>query len=77
MTSLKLPVLREDSQSISFFVQLCSVEQFQNMQGAIQQQLGRGMTVRRSRGSVGSLDGGRIFNDATGWISQQKVSLSF
>ncbi|XP_035027450.2 desmoplakin isoform X2 [Hippoglossus stenolepis] len=49
-----------------------SVEQFKNMQGAIQQQLVGGMTVRRNRGSVGSLDGGRVFNDATGWISQQK-----
>nr|XP_019962526.1 PREDICTED: desmoplakin isoform X2 [Paralichthys olivaceus] len=47
-----------------------SVEQFQNMQGAIQQQLMG--TIRRERGSVGSLEGGRFFNDAMGWISQQK-----
>ncbi|XP_060940862.1 desmoplakin-A-like isoform X2 [Limanda limanda] len=49
-----------------------SVEHFQNTQGAIQQQLAGSMTMRRSRGSVGSLDGGRVFDDATGWISQQK-----
>ncbi|XP_062260016.1 desmoplakin-A-like isoform X2 [Platichthys flesus] len=49
-----------------------SVEQFQNMHGAIQQQLAGGMTIRRNRGSQGSLDGGRAFNDAIGWISQQK-----
>ncbi|XP_053293085.1 desmoplakin-A isoform X2 [Pleuronectes platessa] len=49
-----------------------SVEQFQNMQGAIQQQLAGGMTMRRNRGSQSSLDGGRAFTDAIGWISQQK-----
>ncbi|XP_070700466.1 desmoplakin-A isoform X1 [Pempheris klunzingeri] len=49
-----------------------SVEQFQHMHAAIQQQLLGGMTTRRNRGSVGSLDGGRIFNDAMAWIAQQK-----
>lgn len=40
---------------------------------ALQQQMMGGMTTRRTRGSVGSLDGGRVFNDAVAWISQQKV----
>ncbi|XP_071400786.1 desmoplakin-A isoform X2 [Centroberyx affinis] len=48
-----------------------SVEQLQHMQGAIQHSLG-GMTQRRNRGSVGSMDGGRSFNDAMAWIAQQK-----
>ncbi|XP_058490501.1 desmoplakin-A isoform X2 [Solea solea] len=47
-----------------------SVDQFQNMQVTLQQQVG--MVKRRNRGSVGSLDGGRVFNDAMGWIAQQK-----
>uniref|UniRef100_A0A665VRW6 Desmoplakin a n=1 Tax=Echeneis naucrates TaxID=173247 RepID=A0A665VRW6_ECHNA len=45
-----------------------SLEHFQSMQVAIQQQL----SGKRPRGSVGSLDGGRAFKDAIGWISQQK-----
>ncbi|XP_068604587.1 desmoplakin-A isoform X2 [Brachionichthys hirsutus] len=49
-----------------------NLDQFQNMHAAIQQQLVGGMTIRRSRGSVGSLEGGRIFNDAMAWIAQQK-----
>ncbi|XP_071773140.2 desmoplakin-A isoform X2 [Centroberyx gerrardi] len=48
-----------------------SVEQLQHMQGAIQHSLG-GMTQRRNRGSAGSMDGGRSFNDAVAWIAQQK-----
>ncbi|AWP04014.1 putative desmoplakin [Scophthalmus maximus] len=49
-----------------------SVEQLQNMHGAIQQQLFSSTTLRPNRGSVGSLDGGRVFNDAMAWITQQK-----
>ncbi|XP_034558851.1 desmoplakin isoform X2 [Notolabrus celidotus] len=49
-----------------------SLEQLQHMHAAIQQQLGGGVTIRRNRGSVGSIDGGRIFNDAMAWIAQQK-----
>ncbi|XP_031150028.1 desmoplakin isoform X3 [Sander lucioperca] len=49
-----------------------SLEQFQHMHGALQQQLVSGMAIRRNRGSVGSLEGGRIFNDAMAWIAQQK-----
>ncbi|XP_069548155.1 desmoplakin-A isoform X1 [Brachyistius frenatus] len=49
-----------------------SVDQFQHMHAAIQQQLVGAMTIRRNRGSAGSLDGGRIFNDAMAWIAQQK-----
>ncbi|XP_076601133.1 desmoplakin-A isoform X2 [Chaetodon auriga] len=49
-----------------------NLEQFQHMHAAMQQQLLGGMTTRRNRGSVGSLDGGRFFNDAMGWIAQQK-----
>ncbi|KAM9844912.1 LOW QUALITY PROTEIN: desmoplakin-A-like [Aulostomus maculatus] len=49
-----------------------SVDQLQHMHGAIQQQSVGGMGTRRNRGSVGSSDGGRIFNDAIAWISQQK-----
>uniref|UniRef100_A0A3Q3KGH3 Desmoplakin a n=1 Tax=Monopterus albus TaxID=43700 RepID=A0A3Q3KGH3_MONAL len=44
----------------------------QSMHAAIQQQLGGGVTLRRNRSSVSSLEGGRIFNDAMAWISQQK-----
>ncbi|TNN75848.1 Desmoplakin [Liparis tanakae] len=51
---------------------LRSVEQFQHMHSVIQQQLVGGMTTRRNRGSVGSVEGGRIYNDAMGWIAQQK-----
>lgn len=61
---------------MSFYVQLYSVEQLQHMHAAVQQQLMGGMTIR-PRGSVGSLEGGRIFNDAIAWISQQKVRSSF
>lgn len=60
----------------SFFVQPYSVEQLQYTHAAVQQQLVGGMTTRRNRGSVGSLEGGRIFNDAIAWISQQKVRSS-
>lgn len=63
----------ESGKKISFFVQLCSVERLQHMYAGVQQQLMGGMGTRRNRGSVGSLDGGRIFNDAIAWISQQKV----
>lgn len=47
------------------------------MHAGIQQQLVGGMTTRRNRGSVGSLEGGRIFSDAMAWIAQQKVSSSY
>ncbi|XP_034744791.1 desmoplakin-like isoform X2 [Etheostoma cragini] len=49
-----------------------SLEQFQHMHGDLQQQLVSSRTIRRNRGSVGSLEGGRIFNDAVAWITQQK-----
>ncbi|XP_042354189.1 desmoplakin-like isoform X1 [Plectropomus leopardus] len=49
-----------------------SIEQMQHMYAALQHQLVGGMTIRRNRGSVGSLEGGRIFNDAMAWIAQQK-----
>ncbi|XP_038573876.1 desmoplakin isoform X2 [Micropterus salmoides] len=50
-----------------------SLEQFQQMHAVIHQQLVSSMmTTRRNRGSVGSLEGGRIFNDAMRWITQQK-----
>ncbi|XP_053186180.1 desmoplakin-A isoform X2 [Scomber japonicus] len=49
-----------------------NLDQFQHMHSALQQQLGGGMTTRRNRGSVGSAEGGRIFNDAMAWIAQQK-----
>ncbi|XP_065810166.1 desmoplakin-A isoform X2 [Labrus bergylta] len=49
-----------------------NLDQFQHMHASIQQQLLGGMTTRRNRGSVGSLDGGRVFNDAMAWIAQQK-----
>ncbi|KAM6990567.1 desmoplakin-A isoform 1-T1 [Tautogolabrus adspersus] len=51
---------------------LRNLDQFQHMHASIQQQLLGGMTIRRNRGSVGSLDGGRVFNDAMAWIAQQK-----
>ncbi|CAJ1072360.1 LOW QUALITY PROTEIN: desmoplakin-like [Xyrichtys novacula] len=51
---------------------LRNLDQFQHMHAAIQQQLAGSLTVRRNRGSVGSLEGGRIFNDAMAWIAQQK-----
>lgn len=54
-------------------MQPCSVEQLQHMYVGVHQQLMGGMSIRRTRGSVGSLDGGRIINDAIAWISQQKV----
>lgn len=47
------------------------------MHAALQQQLVGGMSIRRNRGSVGSSDGGRLFNDAMAWIAQQKVSSSY
>ncbi|KAM8727266.1 desmoplakin-A isoform 2-T2 [Acanthopagrus schlegelii] len=49
-----------------------NLEQLQHMHGGLQQQLLGSKTIRRNRGSVGSLDGGRAFNDALGWIAQQK-----
>ncbi|KAM8838760.1 desmoplakin-A isoform 3-T3 [Synchiropus picturatus] len=49
-----------------------SVDQFQHMHSMMQQQLMGSMTTRRNRGSVGSMDGGRLFNDAIAWIAQQK-----
>uniref|UniRef100_A0A3P8S5U7 Desmoplakin n=1 Tax=Amphiprion percula TaxID=161767 RepID=A0A3P8S5U7_AMPPE len=49
-----------------------NLEQFQHMHGGLQQQLVGATTIRRNRGSVGSLEGGRIFNDAIAWIAQQK-----
>lgn len=49
------------------------MERLQHMYAGVQQQLMGGMANRRTRGSVGSLDGGRVFNDAIAWISQQKV----
>lgn len=63
----------ERGKKMSFFVQPCSVERLQHMYAGVQQQLMGSMANRRTRGSVGSLDGGRIFNDAIAWISQQKV----
>lgn len=61
------------SSEFLFFKFRRSVEQLQHMFVALQQQMMGGMTTRRTRGSVGSLDGGRVFNDAIAWISQQKV----
>ncbi|XP_067385192.1 desmoplakin-A isoform X3 [Channa argus] len=49
-----------------------SVEQFQLMYNGLQQQLVSGVTIRRNRGSVGSMEGGRLFNDAMAWIAQHK-----
>ncbi|XP_026168618.1 desmoplakin-A isoform X3 [Mastacembelus armatus] len=49
-----------------------SVDQLQSLHAAIQQQQHGGMTIRHNRGSVGSLEGGRLFNDAVAWIAQQK-----
>lgn len=57
------------SKHFPFLVQLHSIEQFQHMHAALQQQLLGG-----TRGSVSSQEGGRLFNDAIAWISQQKVS---
>lgn len=65
----------EDSPGIfSVLFNFHSLEQLQHMHGGLQQQLLGSKTIRRNRGSVGSLDGGRAFNDALGWIAQQKVS---
>lgn len=73
LKSVSVPL--EDSLSIfSFLFNFHSVEQLQHMHSGLQQQLLGGKTIRRNRGSVGSLDGGRAFNDAMGWITQQKVS---
>ncbi|XP_037314120.1 desmoplakin-A-like isoform X2 [Pungitius pungitius] len=49
-----------------------SIDQFHYMHSGLQQQLVSGMTIGRRRGSVGSQEGGRIYNDAMAWISQQK-----
>ncbi|KAF3858210.1 hypothetical protein F7725_011411 [Dissostichus mawsoni] len=50
-----------------------NIEHFQHMHGAMHQQLGSSVTtIRRRKSSVGSQEGGRIFNDAIAWISQQK-----
>ena len=53
-----------------------SVDELQHMQGVIQQNMAGGMatTQRWSRGSLTSVDDSRSFNDAMGWIGQQKVS---
>ncbi|XP_005476418.1 desmoplakin-A isoform X2 [Oreochromis niloticus] len=48
-----------------------SLEQFQHMHATIAQQLVGSVTIRRNRGS-GSFEGGKLFNDAMAWISQQK-----
>lgn len=73
LKSVNVPL--EDSLStFSFLFNFHSVEQLQHMHSGLQQQLLGGKTIRRNRGSVGSLDGGRAFNDAMGWIAQQKVS---
>ncbi|XP_006786500.1 desmoplakin-like isoform X2 [Neolamprologus brichardi] len=48
-----------------------SIEQFQHMHAAMAQQLVGSVTIRRNRGS-GSVEGGKLLNDAMGWISQQK-----
>ncbi|KAM3604382.1 uncharacterized protein V6R79_010310 [Siganus canaliculatus] len=49
-----------------------TIERLQHMHATIQQQLLSGMPIRPSGGSSGSLDGGRFFNDAMAWITQQK-----
>ncbi|XP_018532046.1 desmoplakin-A isoform X2 [Lates calcarifer] len=49
-----------------------NVEQIQHLYVTIEQQLVTGVGGRPNRGSVGSLEGGRIFNDAMAWIAQQK-----
>ncbi|XP_040026721.2 desmoplakin-A isoform X2 [Gasterosteus aculeatus] len=49
-----------------------SIEQLHHMYSGLQHQLVSSMTMGRRRGSVGSLEGGRIYNDAMAWISQQK-----
>ncbi|KAK2822454.1 hypothetical protein Q5P01_022519 [Channa striata] len=49
-----------------------NLEHFQQMYAGIQQQLVSTVTLRRNRGSVGSMEGSRVFNDAMAWISQQK-----
>uniref|UniRef100_A0AAQ4R7E5 Desmoplakin a n=1 Tax=Gasterosteus aculeatus aculeatus TaxID=481459 RepID=A0AAQ4R7E5_GASAC len=59
-------------QAFSSFVQLYSIEQLHHMYSGLQHQLVSSMTMGRRRGSVGSLEGGRIYNDAMAWISQQK-----
>lgn len=52
------------------------MEHLQAMYLNIQQQL-MSMTSRRPRGSMGPVDGGRVFTDAIAWISQQKVRGSY
>ncbi|XP_030015841.1 desmoplakin-A isoform X2 [Sphaeramia orbicularis] len=49
-----------------------NVDQLQQMHAALQQQLVGGMGTRRNRGSVGSVEGGRLFDNAMAWIAQQK-----
>ncbi|XP_028282557.1 desmoplakin-A isoform X2 [Parambassis ranga] len=52
---------------------LRNLDQLHHMHTAINQQLSSAMTIRRVQThSVGSLDGGRYFNDAMAWIAQQK-----
>ncbi|XP_034039164.1 desmoplakin-like isoform X2 [Thalassophryne amazonica] len=48
-----------------------SLEYIQQQKEIIRQSFS-GTSTRRSRGSVGSIDGGRFFNDAMAWIAQQK-----
>lgn len=52
----------------------CSLDQLQHMHAAMQQQFVSTLGTRRKRDSTGSLDGGRLFNDAMAWIAQHKVS---
>ncbi|KAK5889092.1 hypothetical protein CesoFtcFv8_015124 [Champsocephalus esox] len=50
-----------------------NLEQFHHMHSAMQQQLASSVTkIRRRKPSVGSQEGGRIFDDAIAWIFQQK-----
>nr|XP_057924098.1 desmoplakin-A-like isoform X2 [Doryrhamphus excisus] len=49
-----------------------SVDQLQHMHAGIQQQLIGTMTIRRNQSSLGSMEGGKFFNDAMAWIAQQK-----
>ncbi|XP_077581337.1 desmoplakin-A isoform X1 [Stigmatopora nigra] len=50
-----------------------SVNQLEHMHGSIQQQLMGMMTIKWSTaGTLAATEGGRLFTDAMGWISQQK-----
>lgn len=49
-----------------------TLDQLQHMHAAMQQQFVSTLGTRRKRDSTGSLDGGRLFNDAMAWIAQQK-----